>query len=80
MPRSARPSSSSRSTPEDGRVAVLLCGYGEVEDNDELAEYNARSLQLLVSKSIKFPDVMIPFLSQRLARRARAEYERANRF
>jgi ferrochelatase len=69
-----------RPAADGPRVAVLLCGYGEVEDNDELAEYNARSLQLLVSKSIKFPDVMIPFLSQRLARRARAEYERANQF
>jgi ferrochelatase len=66
---------------EDGeRVAVLLCGYGEVEDNEELADYNARSLQLLVSKSIKFPDVAIPYLSRRLAKRARAEYERANDF
>jgi protoporphyrin/coproporphyrin ferrochelatase len=62
------------------RVAVLLCGYGEVEDNDDLADYNARSLELLVSKSIKFPDVTIPFLSRRLAKRAREEYERANRF
>jgi ferrochelatase len=62
------------------RVAVLLCGYGEVEDNDDLTEYNAKSLRLLVSKSVRFPDATIPFLSRRLARRARAEYERANSF
>jgi ferrochelatase len=68
------------SLPADRRVAVLLCGYGEVEDDDELPEYNARSLQLLVSKSIKFPDWSIPILSRRIAKRVRAEYERANRF
>lgn len=62
------------------RVAVLLCGYGEVEDNDDLTEYNAKSLRLLVSKSVRFPDATIPFLSRRLAKKARAEYERANTF
>ena len=44
------------------KVAVLLCGYGEVEDYDEFAEYNEKSFRLLVSKSIKFPDRSIPFL------------------
>jgi ferrochelatase len=62
------------------RVAVLLCGYGEVETNDDLAEYNAKSLRLLVSKSVPIPDRVVPFLSRRLARKAREEYERANRF
>ena len=68
--------------PEDEgeRVAVLLCGYGEVEDNDDLADYNRLGLELLVSKSIRFPDRVVPLLSRRLARKARAEYERANRF
>jgi ferrochelatase len=61
-------------------VAVLLCGYGEVEGDDELAEYNARSLRLLVSKSFALPEVAIPFVSRALARRARAEYERADHF
>jgi len=87
-PARRRPTGGHRPTPgltserplDGARVAVLLCGYGEVEDNDELADYNARSLELLVSKSIKFPDVTIPFLSRRLAKRAREEYERANRF
>jgi ferrochelatase len=66
---------------EDGaRVAVLLCGYGEVEDNEELADYSARSLELLVSKSVRLPSRAVPFLSRRLARRARQEYERANDF
>ena len=59
----------------DARVAVLVCGYGEVEHNDQLAEYNRRSLDLLVSKSLRIPARALPFLSRRLARRARAEYE-----
>ena len=45
------------------KVAVLLCGYGEVEHCDDFAEYNERSFWLLVSKSIKFPDfypVLVP--------------------
>ena len=62
------------------RVAVLLCGYGEVESNEDLAEYNAKSLRLLVSKSVPIPDIAVPFLSRRLARKAREEYERANLF
>ena len=53
------------------RVAVLLTGYGEVEDYDEFTEYNERSFRLLVSKSIKFPDFAIPFLSRRLERQQR---------
>lgn len=50
------------------KVAVLLCGYGEVEHYGDFAEYNERSFRLLVSKSIKFPDFSIPFLSRRLER------------
>ena len=66
---------------EDGEpVAVLLCGYGEVEDNDDLTEYNRKSIDLLVSKSIRFPARVVPFMSRRLAKRARAEYQRANDF
>jgi ferrochelatase len=66
---------------EDGeRVAVMLCGYGEVEDNDDLTEYNRKSIDLLVSKSIRFPARIVPFMSRRLAKRARAEYQRANDF
>jgi ferrochelatase len=60
------------------RVAVLLCGYGEVEDYEEFAEYNERSFRLLVSKSIKFPDFSIPFLSRRLERQQRKEWHAAN--
>lgn len=77
----AAPTADHHHPHEDGRrVAVLLCGYGEVESNDDLAEYNATSLRLLVSKSVPIPEVAIPFLARRLARRARSEYERSNQF
>jgi ferrochelatase len=83
-PRRRRPTHADhdhRHPAEDGeRVAVLLCGYGEVETNDDLAAYNASSLRLLVRKSVPIPEVAIPFLARRLARKARAEYERANAF
>ena len=62
------------------RVAVLLTGYGEVEHYDEFAEYNERSFRLLVSKSIKFPDFAIPFLSRRLERQQRKEWHAANHY
>ena len=62
------------------RVAVLLTGYGEIEHYDEFAEYNERSFRLLVSKSIKFPDFTIPFLSRRLERQQRKEWHAANHY
>ncbi len=62
------------------RVAVLLTGYGEIEHYDEFAEYNERSFKLLVSKSIKFPDRMIPFLSRRLERAQKKEWHAANHY
>ncbi len=62
------------------RVAVLLTGYGEVEHYDEFAEYNERSFRLLVSKSVKFPDFSIPWLSRRLERAQRKEWHAANHY
>lgn len=62
------------------QVAVLLTGYGEVEHYDEFAEYNERSFRLLVSKSIKFPDFSIPWLSRRLERAQRKEWHAANHY
>ncbi len=62
------------------RVAVLLTGYGEVEHYDEFAEYNERSFRLLVSKSIKFPDFSIPWLSRRLERSQKKEWHAANHY
>ena len=65
---------------ENSKVAVLLCGYGEVDEYDEFTEYNERSFRLLVSKSIKFPDFSIPFLSRRLERQQRKEWHAANHY
>jgi ferrochelatase len=62
------------------RVAVLLTGYGEVEHYDEFAEYNEKSFRLLVSKSIKFPDIAVPYLSRRLEKRQRKEWHAANHY
>jgi ferrochelatase len=62
------------------RVAVLLCGYGEVDEYDEFADYNERSFKLLVAKSIKFPDFSIPYLSRRLEKTQRKEWTAANRY
>jgi len=62
------------------RVAVLLCGYGEVEDYDDFQEYNEKSFRLLVAKSIKFPDFSIPWLSRRLERSQRKEWHAANHY
>ena len=62
------------------RVAVLLTGYGEVEHYDEFTEYNERSFRLLVSKSIKFPDFTIPYLSRMLERQQRKEWHAANHY
>ena len=62
------------------KVAVLLCGYGEVEEYDEFADYNERSFKLLVSKSIKFPDFSVPFLSRRLERAQKKEWHAANHY
>lgn len=62
------------------KVAVLLCGYGEVEHYDDFAEYNERGFRLLVAKSIKFPDFSIPWLSRRLERQQRKEWHAANHY
>jgi ferrochelatase len=62
------------------RVAVLLCGYGEVEDYDDFQDYNEKSFRLLVAKSIKFPDFSIPWLSRRLERSQRKEWHAANHY
>lgn len=62
------------------RVAVLLGGYGEVEHDHEHEDYNDRALRLLVSKSVKFPERVIPFMAKMLGRRSRNEWKRENHF
>ncbi len=65
---------------DGARVGVLLCGYGEVEDYDEFADYNERSIRLLVSKSIKFPDFSIPWLARLLEKKNRKEWAASNHY
>jgi protoporphyrin/coproporphyrin ferrochelatase len=62
------------------RVAVLLGGYGEAEHEHEHEEYNERALRLLVSKSIRFPEPLIPWMARLLGRRVRREWEREDHF
>lgn len=62
------------------RVAVLLGGYGEVEHDHEHEDYNERSLRLLVSKSIKFPEPVIPLMARLLGRRVRREWAREDHY
>ncbi len=59
---------------DEARVGVLLCGYGEIEHEDQWADYNERSIRLLVSKSIKFPDFSIPWLARMLGKKNSKEW------
>lgn len=62
------------------KVAVLLCGYGEVEEYSEFADYNERALRLLASKFIKFPDFSIPWLAKVLGASDRREWGQQDRY
>ncbi len=62
------------------KVAVLVAGYGEIEDYAEFDDYNERSIRLLVSKSIKFPERVIPRLTRLLSWRTEREWRRAGNF
>ena len=62
------------------RVAVLLGGYGEVEHDHEHEDYNDRALRLLVSKSVRFPERVIPLMAKMLGRRTRNEWQRENHY
>jgi ferrochelatase len=62
------------------KVAVLLCGYGEVEEYGDFADYNERALRLLASKFIKFPDFSIPWLAKALEVTDRREWSGQNHY
>ncbi len=49
---------------QEGKVAILLCGYGEIEDYQDFADYNERALRLLASKFIQFPNFVVPWLAK----------------
>lgn len=57
-----------------GKVAVVLGGYGEPEHDHEHEKYNERALRLLVSKSIRFPEPIIPWMAKLLGARVRREW------
>ena len=64
----------------DRKVAVLLCGYGEVETYEEFADYNERALRLLASKFIKFPDFTIPWIAKVLEVFDRREWSQQQQY
>ena len=66
--------------PGSSRVAVLLCGYGEVETYDDFADYNERALRLLASKFIKFPDFTIPWIAKALELTDRREWSQQQHY
>ncbi len=65
---------------DSAKVAVLLCGYGEVEEYREFADYNERALRLLASKFIKFPEFSIPWLAKALEFTDRREWSKQNNY
>lgn len=74
----ATPENIQHSSPQseaDSRVAVLLTGYGEVEDYDNFASYNRQALDLLTTKFAPIPKAVTPVLSWYLANADRKEWE-----
>lgn len=62
--------------PQQGdRVAVLLTGYGEVENYENFASYNRQALDLLTTKFAPIPKWLTPTLSWYLANSDRNEWE-----
>jgi protoporphyrin/coproporphyrin ferrochelatase len=55
------------SFPVSDRVAVLLMGYGEVENYDDFANYNEQALNLLTAKFAPVPTWVYPPLARLLA-------------
>lgn len=54
-------------TSSSDRVAVLLMGYGEVENYDDFANYNEQALNLLTAKFAPVPTWIYPPLAKLLA-------------
>jgi ferrochelatase len=57
------------------RVAVLLMGYGEVEDYENFGKYNTQALNLLTAKFAPIPSWATPVFAQYLANADRKEWE-----
>lgn len=56
-----------QATAADSKVAVLLMGYGEVENYEDFANYNEQALNLLTAKFAPVPLWMYPPLAKLLA-------------
>ncbi|MEM0979973.1 MAG: ferrochelatase [Cyanobacteria bacterium P01_H01_bin.58] len=56
-----------QATAVDSKVAVLLMGYGEVENYEDFANYNEQALNLLTAKFAPVPLWMYPPLAKLLA-------------
>lgn len=65
----------SHDSQQSDRVAVLLTGYGEVEDYDNFASYNRQALDLLTTKFAPIPEWLTPLMSRYLANSDRQEWE-----
>ena len=63
-----------------GRVAVLVTGYGEPEDHDSFRAWNELSFRHLVRKFARIPERLIPFLAGVAERRVRREWIKADGF
>ena len=63
-----------------GRVAVLVTGYGEPEDHDSFRAWNELSFRHLVRKFARIPERLIPFLAGVAERRVRKEWIKADGF
>lgn len=64
---SREPISQSSSIPTEERVAVLLMGYGEVENYEDFANYNEQALNLLTAKFAPVPTWIYPPMAKLLA-------------
>ena len=53
--------------PTSDRVAILLMGYGEVENYNDFANYNEQALQLLTAKFAPVPTWVYPPLAKLLS-------------
>jgi ferrochelatase len=62
----------------EDRVAVILTGYGEVEDYDNFATYNRLALDVLTRKFAPIPKLITPAMSWYLANADRKEWEEEN--
>jgi ferrochelatase len=65
---------------DERRVAVLLVGYGEVEEYQNFAAYNEMALRLLTAKFLKIPEFGFKLLAGTLARKDRREWAGRDNF